>query len=186
MSPLDSEYIPFYVFGIVVFTVVTVGTYNKFIKYRNMIEERWSGIDIALKRRFNLVPNIISAVKLYSVHEADVMQKTTEGRHGASGIEERTQEESAITQSLQGLLAVAEAYPGLKASHNFLALQGSLTEVENDIQQARTAFNAAVRKNNTLVQSFPSNIIAKIFSFENAEYFSLELATERSLPRVQE
>ena len=183
---MDSEYIPLYVFGTIFFLLITVGTYNKFIKYRNMIEERWSGIDIALKRRFNLIPNIISAVKLYSVHEADVMQRTTEGRHGASGVEARTQEESAITQSLQGLLAVAEAYPDLKANHNFLALQHSLTDVENDIQQARTQFNSAVRKNNTLVQSFPSNIIAKIFNFENAEYFSLELATERSLPKVQD
>ena len=182
---MESEYFPVYVFGTVLFVVITIGTYNRFIKYRNMIEECWSGIDIALKLRFNLIPNLISAVKIYSVHEADVMQKTTQARHSAVGIGERTQEESVITQSLQGLLAVAEAYPDLKASQNFLALQHSLADVENEIQQARSEFNAAVRKNNTLVQSFPSNIIAKIFKFENAEYFSLELATERSLPRVE-
>ena len=180
-----SEYFPIYIFGSILFVVISVSTYNRFIKYRNMIEERWSGIDIALKRRFNLVPNLISAVKIYSAHEADIMQKTAQVRHGATGVEERTQEESVITQSLQGLLAVAEAYPDLKASQNFLALQHSLADVENEIQQARTEFNSAVRKNNTLVQSFPSNIIAKIFNFDNAEYFSLELATERSLPRVE-
>ena len=182
---MDSEFFPIYVFGGVVVVAMTVGTYNRFIKYRNMIEERWSGIDIALKRRFNLIPNLISAVKLYSAHEADIMQQTAEARHGSSGVGERTREESAITHSLQGLLAVAEAYPDLKASHNYLALQQSLADVENDIQQARSQFNSAVRKNNTLVQSFPSNIIARIFKFENAEYFSLELATERSLPGVE-
>ena len=150
-----------------------------------MIEERWSGIDIALKRRYNLIPNLIAAVKLYSAHEADIMQHTAEARHGAPDIEARTREESAITHSLTGLLAVAEAYPDLKASQNFLALHHSLAEVEQEIQQARSGFNAAVRQNNTLVQSFPSNIIAKMFGFENAEYFSLELATERSVPRVE-
>ncbi len=182
---MESEYFPVYVFGSIFLVVVTVSTYNRFIKYRNMIEERWSGIDIALKRRFNLIPNLISAVKLYSAHEADIMQETAQARHGASGVGERTQEESAISHSLQGLLAVAEAYPDLKANQNFLALQHSLTDVENEIQQARSEFNSAVRQNNTLVQSFPSNIIAKIFKFDNAEYFSLELATERSLPRVE-
>ena len=182
---MDSEHFPIYIFITVLFVVLTVSTYNRFIKYRNIIEERWSGIEVALKRRFNLIPNLINAVKLYSVHEASVMQKTSEARHGSTGIEERTREESAITQSLQGLLAVAEAYPDLKASHNFLALQHSLSEVENQIQQARTEFNSAVRNNNTLVQSFPSNIIAKIFHFENERYFSLELATERSLPKVE-
>lgn len=182
---MDSEYLPLYIFGTVLFVVISVSTYNRFIKYRNMIEERWSGIDIALKRRYNLIPNLISTVKLYSAHEADIMQKTAEARHGSSSVEERTREESAITHSLAGLLAVAEAYPDLKASHNFLALQQSLADVENDIQQARSDFNAAVRKNNTLVQSFPSNIIAKLFRFTNAEYFSLELATERSVPSVE-
>lgn len=98
---------------------------------------------------------------------------------------DRSNEESAITQSFQGLLAIAEAYPDLKASENFLALQKSLSEVENEILDARTIFNNAVRRNNTLVQSFPSNIIARIFNFQNAEYFALELATQRAVPRVE-
>ena len=182
---MDSEYLKFFIIGSIIFVIVTVSIYNKFIKYRNLIEEKWSGIDIALKRRFNIIPNMISAVKLYSAHEADVLTKTTETRHGSAGIVDRTAEESAITQSLQSLLAVAEAYPDLKASQNFLALQHSLADVENEIQTARSIFNTAVRKNNTLVQSFPSNIIAKIFNFETANYFSLELVTERSLPEVK-
>lgn len=182
---MDSEYYPVFIFGTIVFLVIMVSTYNRFIKYRNMIEESWSGIDIALKRRFNLIPNMINAVKLYSVHEAETLTKTTEARHGSEGIAERTAEESAITQSLQGLLAIAEAYPDLKASQNFLALQHSLVEVESEIMDARSVFNTSVRKNNTLVQSFPSNIIAKIFNFQSAQYFSLELTTQRSVPEVK-
>ena len=181
---MDSEYFIFYIFGSIVFVIMSVNTYNRFIKYRNMIEESWSGIDIALKRRFNLIPNMINAVKLYSVHEAEVLAKTTEARHGSDAIADRTAEESAITQSLQGLLAVAEAYPDLKASQNFLALQHSLSVVENEIQDARSVFNSAVRRNNTLVQSFPSNILAKLFNFQTANYFSLELATQRAVPEV--
>jgi len=182
---MDSEFFAFYIFGSIVFVVMTVSTYNRFIKYRNMIEESWSGIDIALKRRFNLIPNMINAVKLYSAHEAEVLTRTTEARHGSDAIADRTVEESAITQSLQGLIAVAEAYPDLKASQNFLSLQHSLSDVENEIQAARSVFNSSVRKNNTLVQSFPSNIIAKLFNFRSAEYFSLELATQRSVPEVK-
>lgn len=182
---MESEYFVLYVFGTVVFIFASVSTYNRFIKYKNMIDESWSGIDIALKRRFNLIPNMINAVRLYSAHEADTMAKTTAARHDSKQVEHRTAEESAITQSFQGLLAIAEAYPDLKASQNFLSLQNSLIDVENEILDARSVFNYAVRKNNTLAQSFPSNIIAKIFNFKNAQYFSLELATQRSLPEVK-
>jgi len=182
---MDSDYFSFIIFAVIVTALMIVSTYNRIIKYRNMIEEKWSGIDVALKRRFNLIPNMINAVKLYSAHEAKVMTTITEGRHGSEELADRTAEESAITQSLQGLLAVAEAYPDLKASQNFLALQHSLSDVENEIQDARGAFNTAVRKNNTLVQSFPSNLLAKLFNFKSAEYFSLELATQRSMPEVK-
>jgi LemA protein len=182
---MDSEYLKFYLIGSIAFVFASVSIYNRFIKYKNMIEESWSGIDIALKRRFNLIPNMINAVKLYSKHEADLLTKVSESRHGSTGIADRTAEESAVTQSLQGLLAIAEAYPDLKASQNFLALQHSLADVENEIMDARSVFNAAVRKNNTLVQSFPSNIIAKLFGFRNAQYFALELATQRAVPEVK-
>lgn len=173
------------IFAAIVFVLMSVGTYNRFVKYRNRIEETWSGIDIALKRRFNLIPNMVKAVKLYNEHEADMLAKTTEARHGSEALSERSAEESAITQSLQGLIALAEAYPDLKASQNFLALQTTLSDVEKEIQDARLVFNAAVRKNNTLIQSFPSNIIARLFNFRTAEYFSLELATQRSMPDIQ-
>ena len=173
------------VFAAIVVVAITVSTYNRFIKYRNQIEETWSGIDVALKRRFNLIPGMVDAVKMYNEHEANMLAQTVEGRHGTEALAERSAEESAITQSLQGLIALAEAYPDLKASHNFLALQNSLSDVEKEIQQARLEFNAAVRKNNTLVQSFPSNLIARLFNFRNAEYFSLELATQRAMPEIK-
>jgi len=182
---MDSQYFDFIIFATIFLVIITVSSYNRFIKYRNMIEESWSGIDIALKRRFNLIPNMINAVKMYSAHEADVLTKTTEARHNSSKLADRTAEESAITQSLQGLLAVAEAYPDLKASQNFLALQNSLSEVEEEILDARSAYNNSVRKNNTLVQSFPSNVLAKLFNFQSAQYFTLELATQRAVPEVK-
>ncbi len=182
---MDSEFFPLFIFAGIIFVFATVATYNRFIKYKNMIEESWSGIDIALKRRFNLIPNMINAVKLYNEHEADMFAKTTAQRHGDTAGAERAAEESANSQSLQGLLALAEAYPDLKASQNFLALQHSLGDVEKEIQDARENFNNAVRKNNTLVQSFPSNFMAKMFNFQTAEYFSLELVTQRSVPEVK-
>lgn len=182
---MESEYFNFIVFGCIVIAFIGVSTYNRFIKYKNQIEEKWSSIDIALKRRLNIIPNMISAVKMYSAQETDIMEKTTQARHGSTGVAERSQDESAISQSLQGLLAVAEAYPDLKANTNYLALQQSLVDVENEILIARSDFNNAVRKNNTLVQSFPSNILAKIFHFRNAQYFALELATQRTVPEVK-
>jgi len=161
-----------------------IATYNKFIKYRNMIEEKWSGIDVALKRRFNLIPNLINATKGYSTHEREVLKSTTATRSKTADVVSREEEESRITRSLSGIIALAEAYPDLKASSNFLALQESLNEVEEEIQKARTLYNYSVRKFNTLVESFPSSLIAMKFGFTRQNFFSLELATQRELPEV--
>jgi LemA protein len=159
-------------------------TYNKFIRYRNMIEENWSGIDVALKRRFNLIPNLVNATKGYSQHEDDVLARTAMTRSATGNIAAREEEESQISRSLSGVIALAEAYPDLKASANFLALHHSLDEVEEEIQQARRRYNYSVRKFNTLVESFPSNFIARKFNFARQNFFSLELATQRELPQV--
>jgi len=161
-----------------------ISTYNKFIKYRNMIEENWSGIDVALKRRFNLIPNLISATKGYSKHESDVLTKTTMSRTATESVASREEEESLISRSLSGIIALAEAYPDLKASANFLALQESLDEIEEEIQKARNMYNSSVRRFNTLVESFPSSLIARKFGFTRQKFFSLELATQRELPEV--
>jgi len=148
-----------------------ISTYNKFIKYKNMNEESWSGIDVALKRRYKLTPNLIAATKGYSRHESDVLTRTAETRSATGSVASREEEESRISRSLSGLIALAEAYPDLKASANFLALHNSLDEIEEEIQQARNRDNFSVRKFNTLVESFPSSLIARKFGFERRNFF---------------
>ena len=177
-----SEINPLYIFITIVAVAWLIGTYNGFIKYRNSIQEQWSGIDAALKRRFNLIPKLVDAVKGYAKHESELMEGMTDKRVGSDNLTERSAEESEITKGLGGLIAVAENYPDLKASQNYTVLQNALNEVEGEIQHARRLYNGAVRKYNTHVESFPSNIMAKIFRFSKADYFTLELATQREVP----
>ncbi|MBU4260958.1 MAG: LemA family protein [Proteobacteria bacterium] len=162
----------------------TISTYNKFIRYRNKIEEAWSAIDVALKRRANLIPNLIRVIEGYSNHEAKVFQKKTEQLAGNAKTAERMAEESHISKSLGGLMALAEAYPNLKASGNFLDLQNSLDEIEQEVQRARDRYNSDIGRLNTLVESFPSSIIARRFGFSKKSYLALELATQREMPEV--
>ena len=168
--------------------IITVGwfvtTYNRFIKYRNNIEEAWGGIDVALKRRSNLIPNLIRAIEGYGEHEAKIFQTKNNYLTDSEGKSERVQEESRISKSLRGLLALAEAYPDLKASANFLDLQKSLDEIEEDIQKARNQYNRYVGRLNTLIESIPASLIARKFGFEKQNYFTLDLATQRELPQV--
>ena len=161
-----------------------INAYNRFIKYKNRIEEAWSGIDVALKRRFNLIPNLIRAIERYEEHETKIFQNKNDYLDGSTGISNRVEEESQISKSLRGLLALAEAYPDLKASENFLDLQNSLSEIEEDIQKARNRYNSYVGRFNTLIESFPAKFIAGKFGFEKQNYFALDLATQRELPEV--
>jgi len=172
------------VFVLIVTVGWFVGTYNKFIKYKNWIEEAWSRIDVALKRRFNLIPNLIRAIEAYGDHEVKIFQDKAGDHQHAEGMSHRIEEESQVSKSLRGLLALAQAYPDLKASANFLDLQNSLDEIEEDIQQARNLYNSNVGKFNTLVESFPATFIASKFGFEKKSYFSLDLATQREVPEV--
>lgn len=178
------EYLPFVIFFGAIPLIWGIGTYNRLVKFRNMIEESWSSIDAALKRRANLIPNLINAVKGYSKHETEVLESVTDQRRESNNPQARKEEESAISKSLSGLLAVAEAYPDLKANDNFLNLQAALNEVEREILQARQNYNARVRQLNTAVEQFPSNLLARFFNFQRDNYFSLELATQRELPNV--
>lgn len=162
---------------------VIVSTYNKFVKYRNRIEEAWSGIDVALKRRANLIPNLVRVIEGYSAHENKIFEEKIK-QIGNGSESSRIEQESKISESLGGLLALAEAYPDLKASGNFLDLQTSLDEIEQEIQQARNRYNSYVGRLNTLVESFPSSLIAKKFDFEKQDYLALELATQREMPNV--
>ncbi len=178
---------PIIIFSIF-FLFVTVGwlikTYNRFIKYKNRIEETWSGIDVTLKRRFNLIPNLIRVIEGYSAHEAKILMSISDKRNSSTTMSNRVEEESQISKSLQSVLALAEDYPDLKASANFHNLQNNLNDVEEDIQKARNRYNSSVNQFNTLVESFPASIIARKFSFEKCHYFSLDLATQRELPEV--
>jgi LemA protein len=161
-----------------------IRTYNRFIKYQNWIEEAWSSIDVALKRRFNLIQSLVSIIKGYSKHEADIFENKTNYLKREDGVTPRMESESEITRSLSHLLARAEAYPELKASVNYLELQKSLIDIEKDIQAARVRYNNIVARLNTLVESFPSSFIAARFGFTQKEYFSLDLATQRELPEI--
>lgn len=162
--------------------------YNKFIRLRALVREGWSGIGVQLKRRADLIPNLISTVQGYKIHEQNVLTKVTELRAqslAAKDPEERGRAEGALSAALANLFAVAENYPELKASQNFLDLQGQLGEIEDQIQTARRYYNGTVRNFNILVGSFPSNLVANIFRFTRAQFFELEDAADRAVPEVQ-
>jgi len=153
-----------------------IATYNRFIRLRTRSEEAWADIDVQLKRRFDLIPNLIETVKGYAAHEQKVLTDVTEARTkamGAQTISEHSEAENMLTGALKSLFAVSENYPDLKANTNFLELQRELTDTENKIQAARRFYNTNVRDFNIASQTFPSNIIAKSFKFTNKEFFEL-------------
>ncbi|GAB4577073.1 MAG: LemA family protein [Roseibium sp.] len=175
---------------LVALSVFAIVLYNGLVKKRQMVEEGWSGIDVQLKRRANLVPNLVETVKGYTSHENDTLKALTELRAQVTALPRddvagRASAESALTQALGRLFAVAEAYPDLKASRNFSDLHQSLDEIENAIQMARRYYNGAVRNLNVAVESFPSNIVAGQFKFEKAEYFEIEDEADRAVPDVK-
>ena len=159
--------------------------YNRFVKLVNLVKEAWSGIDVQLKRRFNLIPNLIETVKGYAGHESETLRKVTELRAGSGDVNERSAEEAAISQALADIMVVVEDYPELMANQGFLDLQKSLEEIEGEIQMARRYYNGTVRDLNVQVESFPSNLVANFFNFNSAEFFEIELASQRDLPEVK-
>lgn len=161
--------------------------YNSLVRMRNQVKESWSDIDIQLKRRHNLIPNVVETVKGYASHESKTFQSVTEARTKAvqAGTPaEQAKAENMLTSTLKTLFAVSEQYPDLKANANFLELQRELSDTENKIQAARRLYNTTVREFNTAIESVPTNIVANIFSFKAAEYFELEAEAERSVPSV--
>ena len=164
-------------------------TYNGLVKARQMVREAWSGIDVQLKRRANLIPNLIATVKGFAAHESETLEKVTEmrsrvGQVASNDVAGRAQAEGMLSQALGKLMMVAENYPDLKANTNFLELQSALSEMEDEIQMSRRYYNGATRSLNVKVESFPSNIIANTFKFEMAEYFELENDADRAVPEV--
>jgi LemA protein len=166
------------VLGVVVLVALwAVFAFNRLVTYRNRAEEGWSQIDVQLRRRYDLIPNLVETVKGYAAHERELFEEVARARSaaiGATGAAEQASAENAITSGLRKLLAVAENYPDLKASANFLALLEELTGTESKIAYARQYYNEQVRLLNTRIQSFPSSVIANLFHFERREFFDIE------------
>lgn len=159
--------------------------YNRFITLINRTKEAWADIDVQLKRRYDLIPNLIETVKGYATHEKEVFEKVTEARAkalSATGPVEKGQAENMLTGALKSVFAVAEAYPQLRAVESFTQLQNELSDTENKIQAARRFYNGNVRDLNTKIQVFPSNIIASVFGFKAQEFFQLEEGSEAKEP----
>jgi LemA protein len=166
----------------------TILAFNRLVRGRNLVREGWSGIDVQLKRRRTLIPNLVETVKGYSRHEKRLLEKVTELRGRADDDEDLRQtatRENALTDQLKGLFALAEAYPDLKADRNYRQLMDQLADIEDQIQYARRYYNGAVRDHNICVESFPSNVVARMFSFPLAEFFQIETATDRAAPKVE-
>ena len=166
------------VLGVVVVVALwAVFAFNRLVTYRNRAEEGWSQIDVQLRRRYDLIPNLVETVKGYAAHERELFEEVARARSaamGATGAAEQASAENAITSGLRKLLAVAENYPDLKASANFLALQEELTGTESRIAYARQFYNDEVLKLNTRIQTFPTNVLANSFGFHEREYFEAD------------
>jgi LemA protein len=166
---------------------LTIVIYNRLIGLRQRAESAWSDIDVQLKRRADLVPNLVETVRGYAAHEGTTLDAVTRARGAAVSAETteaRARAENQLTQALRQLFAVAEAYPDLKANESFQGLQMSLGEIEGAVQDARRYYNAVTRDLNTTVESFPSNVVASFFRFARRAYFELDREEDRQVPRV--
>lgn len=169
--------------------IYAVSLYNRLVKLRQMVSEGWSGIDVQLKRRADLIPNLLESVKGYMKHEKSLLEEVTRLRSAAVDAgdappAERGRIEGALSAALGRLMAVAENYPDLKASQNFLEFQNSLEETENELSMSRRYYNGAARNNNIAVESFPSNLVASQFGFMPAEFFEIDEPGDRATPKV--
>jgi len=172
---------------VALFVIWIVGIFNSLVARKNQTKEAWADIDVQLKRRYDLIPNLVETVKGYASHERELFEKVTEARTramGAQTIKEHGEAENMLAGALKSLFAVSENYPQLRASENFLELQRELTDTEDKIQAARRFYNGNARDLNIVIESFPSNIIAGIFTFKQAEFFELEDAAAKEPVRV--
>jgi len=177
--------------AVVLVLVWAVATYNKFVTLRNRSAEAWSDVEVQMKRRYNLIPNLVETVKAYAKHEASTFEKVTAARNaamGATSLADHAKAENMLSQTLKSLFAVSEAYPDLRANQNFLQLQDELRDAEDKIQASWRFYNSNVRDYNTKLQHFPPNIIGNMFRFHEKEFFELteaEAATVREVPKVK-
>ncbi len=162
-----------------------IWVYNRLVRQRNIVAAAWSDIDVQLQKRHELVPNLVATVRGYMRHEAEVLENTTLARQAQpQDLGPLAAQETGLSRSIGRLFALAEDYPDLKASEGFQQLHTALVEVEDDLQYARRYYNGAVRDNNNLVQSFPVNLVAGTLGFREAEFFEIELASQRKAPQV--
>jgi LemA protein len=169
------------ILGIVVLVVLAYGVmlYNRGVRLRNQVDESWSGISVQLKRRYDLIPNLVSTVKGYAKHESETLENVIRLRNQAQAVPsghigEQIEAEKALSAGIRGIFALAENYPDLKANTNFLELQRTLADVEDHLQNARRYYNAVVRDNNNFTETFPSVLIARAFNFGKEAYFEVE------------
>ena len=174
---------------LIVLGIWVVLLYNGLVRADNVCEESWADIDTELKRRYNLIPNLVETVKGYATHERETLNEVIEARNQAMAStgspESQAQDENMLVQGLRQLFALAESYPDLKANQNFLDLQQELSNTEDRIQTARRVYNANVRNLNNRLEVFPSNLVAGSFGFTSREYFEVEDAAVREVPRVE-
>ncbi len=176
------------IFAALALLVYVIWIYNRLVRNRNMVREGWSGIDVQLRRRADLVPNLVESVKAYAAHEQRTLEEVTSLRRqalDAKSVTDHAVAERALSGALGRLLAVAEAYPDLKADANFRELQAELSEIEDHLQMARRYYNGTAREMNILAESFPSNLVARQFGFGIEPYFELEDRADAEPPRVQ-
>jgi LemA protein len=184
-QPMTALYIVLGALALV--AIWAVLAYNALVKSRNKVDEAWSGIDVQLKRRHDLVPNLVETVKGYAAHERETLQNVTEARLAAVEAGEPAQVERAearLTSALGGINALAEAYPQLRASENFQRLEGELASIEDEIQAARRIYNSNVQHYNTRTQQFPTVLLAGPMAFTPRAFFEVESAAERNVPQV--
>jgi len=170
------------------FILIFIWIYNSIIRKRNQIEEAWSDIEVQLKRRYDLIPNVVETVKGYMAHEKEVLENVTKARTqamSAHSLPAQQKAENVLSGTLKTLFAVAENYPDLKANANFLDLQRELADTENKIQAARRFYNSVVLSYNTLIQSFPVNLLAEAFRFPRYDFFELEAKEEKEPVKVK-
>ena len=173
---------------VVVLGLIVVAIYNRLVRLRNRAENAWAQVDVQLRRRYDLIPNLVEAVKGYASHERATFEEVTKARTAAQQaqtVEEQGKAENLLTQAIGRLFAVAEAYPELRATENFQQLQGQLEETETKIAVSRQVYNDAVLTYDTALETVPTNIVGSLFSFQAREYFEVEEPAAREAPRVQ-
>ena len=164
-----------------------IGIYNRLVRLRTNVSEAWSGIDVQLKKRYDLIPNLIETVKGYATHERETLESVTKARTAAinaKGLVDQVAAENQLNRAISSLFAVAEQYPEIKSNTNFLQMQQDLSSIENDIERSRRYYNGSVRDQNVLIDSFPSNLVANAFGFVKSPFFELDAASERAVPKV--